>query len=201
MLKFDLLTCLIVFYDCLMVPFKNTFGSEAFGEKTALILNIIDYSIKLIFAIDIVFCFRRSYLHERSGHEIRDPKKIAWRYLKFYFWIDLISAIPFDLIVENSFLRLVSLVKVFRLFRLKRIVSFLNIDISTRAKIRILYLAIELIIAIHWAACYFYSITLVGWERAMIEHEEFHEGAYVDLWGNHRIFFEFNYWVPPVDLA
>ena len=167
MLKFDLLTCLIVFYDCFMIPFKNTFGSQAFGENVALILNTIDYTIKFIFAIDIVFCFRKSYIHERSGHEIRDPVMIAKRYLKFYFWIDLISAIPFDLIVDNSFLRLVTLVKVFRLFRLKRIVSFLNITIETRAKIRIMYLAIELIIAIHWVACYFYSVTLVGWERAM----------------------------------
>ena len=88
------------------------------------------------------------------------------RYLKFYFWIDLLSAIPFDLIYDNSYLRLISLVKMLRLVRLKKIVSYLNITTATRARIRVMYLAITLIIAIHWVACYFYGLTLTGWNRA-----------------------------------
>lgn len=127
-------------------------------------MNIVDISIKCIFAIDVILCFRKSYIHEITGKEIRDPKLIAKRYLKFYFWIDLLSAIPFDLFVDNYFLRLVSLVKMLRLFRISKIVSYLNITNSTRAKVRIIYIAITLIIAIHWVACYFHSLSIRGYE-------------------------------------
>lgn len=173
---------MIVFYDCFMVPFKNTFGSHTFGERSTLVLNIVDNSIKCIFALDIILCFRKSYLHERSSKEIRDSKMIAMNYLKFYFWIDLLSAIPFDLIVDNSFLRLVSLVKMFRLLRLSKIVSYLNITTATRAKIRIIYLAITLIICIHWVACYYYSIAHNGFLRK-------------------NPIFDYKYWIPSADLA
>ena len=56
------------------------------------------YLIKAVFMIDLVIGFRKAYLNEQIGREVRNPWKIAKRYLKFYFWIDLISALPFDLI-------------------------------------------------------------------------------------------------------
>ena len=32
LIKFDFLTCVLVFYDCFMVPFKNTYGDHFFSE-------------------------------------------------------------------------------------------------------------------------------------------------------------------------
>ena len=101
-LKFEFLTCILVFYDCFMVPFKYTFGAKNFfDERTALILDIIDYTIKFVFGIDVILGFRKAYLKEKSGQEVRNPKQIAWRYIKFYFWIDLLSAMPFDLFIKD----------------------------------------------------------------------------------------------------
>ena len=57
------------------------------------------YLIKVVFLIDLVIGFRKAYLNDQLGKEVRDPWLIAKRYLKFYFWIDLISALPYDLIV------------------------------------------------------------------------------------------------------
>lgn len=48
---------------------------------------------------------------------VKDPVKITKKYLKFYFWIDVLSAIPFDNFVDNGILRYISLVKIFRLYR------------------------------------------------------------------------------------
>ena len=66
--------------------------------------------------------FRKGYINDVTGKHVRDGKLIAIQYLKFYFWIDLLSCIPFDLFVDIMFLRLVSLIKVLRLFRFKKII-------------------------------------------------------------------------------
>ena len=76
----------------------------------------------MLYAIDLLIGFRKAYFNELTGREVRDPKKIAIKYLKFYFWIDLLSGVPFDILTDNPILRLLTLVKVFRLLNLKKIV-------------------------------------------------------------------------------
>lgn len=136
--KWDFITCILVLYDCFMVPFKNTFGSNIFSEKTNDTMLYVDLCIKLVFAADVVLGFRKAYLNERTGQQVSSPKLIALRYVKFYFWIDLISSIPFDLFIDNGILRYCSLVKVFRLFRFKYIIQFLGLSTQTQGKIRII---------------------------------------------------------------
>lgn len=34
LVRFNFITCTLVFYDCFMVPFKNTYGSEIFEGKS-----------------------------------------------------------------------------------------------------------------------------------------------------------------------
>ena len=104
-LKFDLVTCILVLYDCFMVPFKNSFGLHVFDQKVEFCLNILDICIKLIFGIDLLLGFFKSFLNSKTGHEVKDRKLIAIRYLKFYFWVDFISAFPFDLFIDNSLIR------------------------------------------------------------------------------------------------
>ena len=92
-------------------------------------MEIMSYSNTFIFMLDIVLGFRKAYLNEKSGIECRDPKKIAKRYLGKYFIIDLLSAIPFDFFLDSqeaySFLILFPLFKTLRLYRLKKIISYL----------------------------------------------------------------------------
>jgi len=169
-----------------MVPLKSAFGSQIVsneGLKGKLIL--IDLGIKFIFFIDILLSFRKAYLQNRNGQEVRDPKLIAIKYLKFYFWIDLLSAIPFDYIQDRSNLRMFGLLKIFRLFRMKKILSFMNLEIETRALIRIIQIIATFVIITHWATCYFFSMI----EKSNLAPDgteaEFHQ----------------DYWIPQVDLA
>ena len=85
----------------------------------------IDYLIAIVFAIDVVLGFRKAFLNEHTGRECRDPKIIAITYLKTYFFIDLLSAIPWEIFTKNIVLRLFSLLKIVRLKRLKRIITYL----------------------------------------------------------------------------
>ena len=184
LIRFDFVTCTLVFYDCFMVPFKNTFGSEFFSDTSIQVIFFIDSLISLLFTIDLILGFRKAYLDE-TGTLIKDPKKIAIRYLKFYFWIDLVSAIPFDNFSDSGLLRYISLVKVFRLLRMQKIINSIGYGQSTRAKIRIIQLVVSLLILFHWTTCYFFNITDANHHKLVKQLG--HEEAEV---------FKFNYWLP-----
>jgi hypothetical protein len=147
-----------------MTPFYLAFGNENnFNPKVKLALDIISTVINLFFAFDIVLGFRKAYLNQKTGREVRDPKLIAKKYLKSHFIIDLLSGIPFELFTQNFFLRLLPLLKIHRLKQMKRVITYLKMDATSRKRIRILYLALRLIIVNHWVACGFYNITKSNW--------------------------------------
>jgi hypothetical protein len=64
-----------------------------------MVLNMI---IDVIFIVDILMNFRTSIADFITGDEIFEQKTIATRYLKGQFIIDLIGAIPMDLILKIS---------------------------------------------------------------------------------------------------
>jgi hypothetical protein len=113
--------------------------------------------------LDCVLGFRKAFLNEQTGRECRDPKMIAQNYLKTYFIIDLLSGIPFCMISANIELRLLSLIKILRLNRLERIITYLQMDNEARRRIRIFYLAIRIVLICHWVACLFYKMTFDKW--------------------------------------
>ena len=57
-----------------------------------------DLAVDSLFFIDMLLNFRTSYL--KDGELIVSPSKIAKNYLKGWFAIDFLSAVPFDLIVN-----------------------------------------------------------------------------------------------------
>ena len=178
LIRFDFLTCLLVFYDCFMVPFKNTYGDHFFSEFSVTVIYFVDTLISLIFGFDVLLGFRKAYL-EKNGTLVKDPVKIAKRYLKFYFWIDLVSAIPFDTFTDSGLLRYISLVKVFRLLRLQGIINIIGFGPVIRAKIRIMQLIMMLLILFHWTTCYLYAITDANHHNS-----------------GHNSEFNFDYWLP-----
>lgn len=115
MLKFELFSCLIVLYDCVMLPYVHSFGLDEFSDNQLMVLNYIDWAIQLIFLIDLLLSFFKAFTHHSTGEEICDHKKIAKRYLKFYFWLDLIPILPIEDITGNQGLVLLNLLKVIRL--------------------------------------------------------------------------------------
>lgn len=58
---------------------------------------VVDLCVDLFFFCDIVVNFRTTYIGKNDAL-VTDPKKIALRYLRTYFIVDLVAAIPWDLI-------------------------------------------------------------------------------------------------------
>jgi hypothetical protein len=51
------------------------------------------------FFTDILLNFTTAYYE--NGIQVTDRKKIILKYLSFWFWIDLVSTFPYDLLIES----------------------------------------------------------------------------------------------------
>lgn len=78
-------------YIAIMVPYNVAFRRN--DRKRDLI--IFDMVIELFFIMDIVVHFRTSFV-DMSGRIIYDQKKIAVHYLKGWFILDFLAALPFE---------------------------------------------------------------------------------------------------------
>lgn len=164
-----------------MIPYKNTFGTDNLNPFLQKFLAATEYFIAFIFGIDVILGFRKAYLNEMYLI-VTDPRMIAIKYLKFFFWVDLLSAIPFDYFVKKGFMRYIGLIKAFRLLRLKKVINNLGFGTSNRAKFRIIQLIVTLLMLIHLTTCYFKAVT----------HKNYHSLNSQD--------FNLNFWLPQVDL-
>lgn len=64
-------------------------------------LAIIDLMVDIMFIIDILINFRTTYVN-KNEQIVSHPGKIALHYFKGWFLIDVVAAIPFDLMLIGS---------------------------------------------------------------------------------------------------
>lgn len=87
------------------------FSSIRFLSSTLCIIIIIAYtyiittrlpfSVDITFIIDIAINFRTTYVN-KNDEVVSAPSKIALNYFRGWFLIDLVAAIPFDLLIAGS---------------------------------------------------------------------------------------------------
>lgn len=95
----DWIVLLLVIYTAIEVPYNVAFILPIF-KKVQLknnALEIINLSVDILFIIDVAINFRTTYVQGRSVKVVCQPKKIARHYLKTWFFVDFLSAIPFEL--------------------------------------------------------------------------------------------------------
>ncbi|CAJ1381076.1 unnamed protein product [Effrenium voratum] len=118
------LTCLLV-YIALLLPFRLAFfeDNSAAGATYSLIEVIID----ICFIVDILLTFRTTYCDD-DGEEINDWKKVAFHYLRSWFLVDFVTAIPLDYMLASADgVKLLKGSKVFKVLKLLRAIKFLKI--------------------------------------------------------------------------
>ena len=125
-------------------------------------LNIVDYAISLIYAIDIIINSRTSFFLKETGEQVKDPKKISKHYFSSkYFLIDFIAALPLVLsgrVLEAKFVAWLEGVKFIKLFRLQWEVNQSNKSEKMKLTIKMLSLFSFLMLYIHSTACIFYFV-------------------------------------------
>lgn len=101
--------------------------------------------IDIFFASDIFFNFRTTYINPKTGTEVTSWKKIGFHYVfGGRFWIDLAASIPFELVFviigaqSDSFTTLLGLLKLVRLLRLGRIITYMKFKSNLKVTMKIL---------------------------------------------------------------
>ena len=75
--------------------FSNATSVNNFGYSDPM--SIVDYVVDIMFVIDIFINFRTTYV-DGNNDVISSPCRIAVHYMKTWFIIDMLAAIPFELL-------------------------------------------------------------------------------------------------------
>ncbi|XP_043939615.1 potassium voltage-gated channel subfamily H member 3 [Protopterus annectens] len=156
----DCLILLATFYVAVTVPYSVCFNTE---KDEGIVSSrgppsVCDLSVEILFILDIVLNFRTTYV-SKSGQVIYNPHSIAVHYATTWFFLDLIAALPFDLL--NAFKVNVyfgvHLLKTVRLLRLLRLLQKLDRYSQYSAAVLTLLMTMFALLA-HWMACIWYFI-------------------------------------------
>ena len=128
------------------------------GDTTGM--QVVNYLVDVFFALDICLEFNTAFQNEDTGEWILVRKKIASQYLRFWFWVDICSIIPFALFLskEGKWMRVVRAFKGLKLLRVIRSFRMLShmakhVAVSTKRLVLARYVLL-LLFCIHWAACF-----------------------------------------------
>ncbi|KAK1788999.1 hypothetical protein P4O66_014950 [Electrophorus voltai] len=174
----DWLILLLVIYTAIFTPYSAAFLLNDREEQKRRLcgyscspLNVVDLMVDIMFIIDILINFRTTYVN-CNEEVVSHPGKIAVHYFKGWFLIDMVAAIPFDLLIFGSgsdeTTTLIGLLKTARLLRLVRVARKLDRYSEYGAAVLMLLMCIFALIA-HWLACIWYAIGNV--EKPYLEHK------------------------------
>ncbi|XP_007469933.1 PREDICTED: potassium voltage-gated channel subfamily H member 2 [Lipotes vexillifer] len=120
-------------------------------------LAVVDLIVDIMFIVDILINFRTTYVNANE-EVVSHPGRIAVHYFKGWFLIDMVAAIPFDLLIFGSGSEeLIGLLKTARLLRLVRVARKLDRYSEYGAAVLFLLMCTFALIA-HWLACIWYAI-------------------------------------------
>ncbi|XP_042559978.1 potassium voltage-gated channel subfamily H member 6-like [Clupea harengus] len=175
----DWVILILVLYTAVFTPYSAAFlldEREVGGGHCGYAcnpLNVADVVVDVLFIVDIVINLRTTYV-DRGDEVVTEPRRIAANYLKGWFLLDLVAAIPFDLLVfrsgsDETTTTLIGLLKTARLLRLVRVARKLDRYSEYGAAVLFLLMCTFVLIA-HWLACIWYAIgyverpyTTIGW--------------------------------------
>ncbi|XP_035311007.1 potassium voltage-gated channel subfamily H member 2 isoform X1 [Cricetulus griseus] len=161
----DWLILLLVIYTAVFTPYSAAFllketedGAPAPDCGYACQpLAVVDLIVDIMFIVDILINFRTTYVNANE-EVVSHPGRIAVHYFKGWFLIDMVAAIPFDLLIFGSGSEeLIGLLKTARLLRLVRVARKLDRYSEYGAAVLFLLMCTFALIA-HWLACIWYAI-------------------------------------------
>ncbi|XP_021068740.1 potassium voltage-gated channel subfamily H member 6 isoform X2 [Mus pahari] len=166
----DWLILLLVIYTAVFTPYSAAFLLSDQDESqrgtcgyTCSPLTVVDLIVDIMFVVDIVINFRTTYVNT-NDEVVSHPRRIAIHYFKGWFLIDMVAAIPFDLLIfrtgSDETTTLIGLLKTARLLRLVRVARKLDRYSEYGAAVLCLLMCTFALIA-HWLAC-ICSLTSVG---------------------------------------
>ena len=163
-IRWDLFVMFLAIINLFYVPFNVAFESDIGDSK---LTDLMNWFIDLFFIIDIFVNFRTTIVNSVTGEENNDPYKIALKYVKGKFWVDLLASVPFDMLVlifiknsseDGSTLQMFGLLKLVRILRLSRLISYMNLKDDLKMSLKLGKLVFFLMMYLHCVGCIWYFI-------------------------------------------
>ncbi|CAL9121550.1 unnamed protein product [Musa textilis] len=153
----------LVAYTAWVYPFEIAFMGAAPKGGLFIADNVID----AFFAVDIVLTFFVAYIDSKTQVLVRDPWKIAVRYLSTWFIMDLASTLPFEglgylitgRVKSGVSYSLLGMLRLWRLRKVKQFFTRLEKDIRfSYFWIRCARLLFVTFFLVHCAGCLYYLL-------------------------------------------
>lgn len=162
-IRWDLFIMLLATINCFQIPYNVAFSDI---EDSNVFMDIFNGMIDFLFMLDVFVNFRTSYVHEATGEEVKDTKKIAMKYLKGRFWVDMLASVPLDFFSyafsndkSNAFLlQMFGCLKLVRVLRLSRLITYMNLKNDIKMSLKLIKLIFFLIMYLHWLGCIWFFI-------------------------------------------
>nr|XP_057918723.1 potassium voltage-gated channel subfamily H member 4 isoform X1 [Doryrhamphus excisus]XP_057918724.1 potassium voltage-gated channel subfamily H member 4 isoform X1 [Doryrhamphus excisus] len=154
----DWLILLATFYVAVTVPYNVSFTPYHDTLTAGRSTIVSDIAVEMLFIIDIILNFRTTFVSQ-SGQVVYQSRSICIHYATTWFFVDLVAALPFDLLYAFNITvtSLVHLLKTVRLLRLLRLLQKLDRYSQYSAMVLTLLMSVFALLA-HWMACIWYMI-------------------------------------------
>lgn len=170
-LAWDLVGMILLVFDIITIPFIACFQPEE--DLTMVVLN---YGICIFWSIDMVLVFLTGYTVGKDNVIVLNHKKIAIRYFKSWFFIDLtVVSLDWVLVVLRQgtsgsvmrlgrslrTLRFVRTLRLLRVVKLKKIIQIVQDEISSEGVaicVGVLQVVFWLLVSNHIVACCWYGV-------------------------------------------
>lgn len=147
-----LLILLLIFFSAVEIPLWLVLDYHPVGN-----LLIFHQAISYFFLLDVVLNFRTS-IHV-GGKTITSGSEVARHYLRTWFLVDFLSAIPMELILGFEDPLFGSVLRLLRLLRVKQLLSQQRLFTSLNPTILRLAVFISwVLLAAHWISCIWISL-------------------------------------------
>lgn len=157
-IAWDIFICAVVFVCAILVPYRLLSGVDPF--------DAFYVGVTVVFCIDIAVVFRTTLVSGRTV--ISDPQVVARRYLRSWFVLDVLSAVPFPVFallysnnpaVQAALLPWLGGLRLVRLLSLLKVNSFFG---RLPEFVKISGAALRLVVFAYWLTLVTHFIAL-GW--------------------------------------
>lgn len=148
----DLWIAFLATYAAIEIPYNITVHHDH-----SPLFDLADRLVLISFIADIFIRFRISIL--QNGVWINDSKIIAQKYLKGWFFVDLVSAIPLEFFMSPVFFQSLRILKVLRLFNFKNKWEY-TINLNP-GLLRLGFFFIFMAFGVHWISCGWLELRII----------------------------------------
>mmetsp|Transcript_105049 Transcript_105049/g.182682 ORF Transcript_105049/g.182682 Transcript_105049/m.182682 type:complete len:730 (+) Transcript_105049:83-2272(+) len=161
----DLILGVACMYTALVLPFVLAW-EESFDQEVCHVFEVVEHSMTGMFLFDVILNFRTGYF-TASGELTMDARKVACHYLRTWFFLDALSAFPFEATTSSANLQVLKILKLSRLLKiikLSKMKALVSEDLSdfiddcAHSKMgeilsRRYFVFLQMLLVCHWLAC------------------------------------------------